>query len=155
MSRRSRWLMEDLVMDGSMRPASSVRLDSGFSSRALAAWRSFSGRDSRRPCSSRSRMGRQLLLGGVHHLGGVGIVAVAAAVDLIFQFLLQLGLHDPHGGQGCAQEGEKVLNGVALLEIQHTAATPLRQLGIDPQHLLDEGEVSRLTKLWEVVSSRW
>lgn len=126
-------------MGGCISPASSVKLDSGFSCRALAAWSSFSGRDSSRPHSSSRRMAASYSWAGVHHLGGVGVVAVAPAVDLVFQFFLQLGLHNPHGGYRSAQQREKILNGVALLEIQHTAAAPIHKLGIDAQHLLNEG----------------
>ena len=50
-----------------------------------------------------------------HHLGGVGIVAIAAAIYFIIQFLFKASLHDTHSGNGSAQESEEIGNQFALL----------------------------------------
>ena len=68
--------------------------------------------------------GCQLLLGRVHSLAQVGGLAVDPAVDSVAQILLHLGLHDPHGADRRAQRCQKILNLVALLEIEHVAPGP-------------------------------
>ena len=80
----------------------------------------------------------QLLLGGLHHLGGVGIIAVTAAVNLVVQFFFQSCLHNSHGGNGCAKIGKQVGNLLALLQVKHMVAAPGRKLGIKSQHLIHE-----------------
>ena len=127
-NRRDRWLMEDLVMGGCISPASSVKLDSGFSCRALAAWSGFSGRDSSPAPFLQPTDGGQALLGGVHHLGGVGVVAVAPAVDLVFQFFLQLGLHNPHGGYRAPSSVRK--SSMELLCLKYSTLLPLRFISL-------------------------
>ena len=73
--------------------------------------------------------GLQLGLGGLHHLVQVGGVAVHPPVHAPPQILLQLGVHHLHGGQGGAHGGEKVLDGLALLEVDDRIALPPGVLG--------------------------
>ena len=81
--------------------------------------------------------GRQLLLRRVHGLAQVGCLAVHPAVDAVAKILLHLGLHDSHGAHRRAQCGEKILDLIALLEIEHMAPRPGDTLG-RKAHLLHE-----------------
>ena len=73
--------------------------------------------------------GLHLLLCRLHRLIQIGAVAVQAAVHAIPQVLFQLGGHHVHGRHGCANQRQKVLDLVALLEIGNEAAAPAETFG--------------------------
>ena len=73
--------------------------------------------------------GLQLLLGGLHNFIQIGAVAVQAPVDAVSEILLQLCAHDGHGRHRRADEGQEILNVLALLEVGDVAAAPGDALG--------------------------
>ena len=70
----------------------------------------------------------KLLLRGVHGLGDVCGVAVRLAVGVVAPVLFDLGLHDSHGADRRAHQGQQLLDGLALLEVKNAASLALRLL---------------------------
>ena len=73
----------------------------------------------------------QLDLGRLHRLVQVGRVTVHPPVHAAPQVLLQLGVHDLHGGQGRADGGKEVLDALTLLEIGDIVGLPGGLLGLE------------------------
>ena len=61
--------------------------------------------------------GGELLLSRRDGFIGIGAVTVDLAGDGIAHFLIHLGRQNPHGGDGGADDGEKIGNGITLLEV--------------------------------------
>ena len=64
-----------------------------------------------------------------HRLVQIGGIAVHPAVYTAPQILFGFGVHQLHGSQGRAQNGQKVCNGLALLKVGHITAASGSRLG--------------------------
>ena len=82
--------------------------------------------------------GGKLLLGCFHHLGNIGIVAIAAAIDLVVHFLFQFRFHNAHRRHMGTQKHQKIRDQIALLDVQYLCPTPGRQLGIETQNFVHQ-----------------
>ena len=113
--------MADFETGGSGISASSESVASGLSRRSCAVCWSFCGSVRRTPFSSNSN-GGQLADRSIHDLGQVRRFTVNAAVDAVAEILFDLRLHYAHRGDLRADGRQKILDIIALLEIEHAAS---------------------------------
>ena len=105
--------------------------------------------------------GLHLEQGGVHRLVQIGRVAVHPAVHAPPQMLLQLGVHDLHGGQRGPDGRQKVRDGLAGLKIGDIVGLPGGLLGLEaglgqqgrqlPAHAVMGGHQLQVVALGRVV----